>query len=184
MLRAQVARLQGNFENERAWLESVLGIAPDYAGLIANDLINCYRRLGRSEQGLGLLAQHYQQHPTLDVFNVVFRELRLQQGYKPAWSFARQALRVRPSLLGLDRLIEAELASREQGGAAANTALLTNVTDSADLVLLRSLIHKHTQRLDRYACRVCGFEARHYYWQCPGCNSWETYQPRRLEEIK
>jgi len=53
----------------------------------------------------------------------------------------------------------------------------------ADLGLLRSLIHKHTQRLDRYACGVCGFEARHFYWQCPGCNSWETYQPRRIEEL-
>jgi lipopolysaccharide biosynthesis regulator YciM len=184
MLRAQVARLQGSFETERAWLESVLSIAPDYAGLVANELVNCYRRLDRADQGLNLLLSHYQQHPTLDVFNVVFRELRLQQGYQPAWGFARQALRVRPSLLGLDRLIEAELASREQGGQAGSPALLTDTTDSADLVLLRSLIHKHTQRLDRYACRVCGFEARHFYWQCPGCNSWETYQPRRLEEIK
>ncbi|MDN5844472.1 MAG: lipopolysaccharide assembly protein LapB, partial [Alcaligenaceae bacterium] len=54
----------------------------------------------------------------------------------------------------------------------------------ADLGLLRSMIHKHTQRLDRYACNQCGFEARHFYWQCPGCNAWETYSPLRLEELK
>src|SRR5690606_3782707 len=95
----------------------------------------------------------------------------------PAWAFAREALRAHPSLLGLDRLLEAELACND-------TPNEPNITPGADLSLLRSLIHKHTQRLDRYACRVCGFEARHFYWQCPGCNSWETYQPRRLEEAK
>jgi lipopolysaccharide biosynthesis regulator YciM len=188
IIRARMARIQGNYQNERAYLESVLGMAPDHAGLVADDLIECYRRQGSSGQGLLLLLDHYQQHPSLDLFNVVFRELRAQQGYQPAWAFARQALRVRPSLLGLDRLIEAELASREAADqsapAAGAAALLGDATDTSDLSLLRSLIHKHTQRLDRYACRVCGFEARHFYWQCPGCNSWETYEPRRLEELK
>src|SRR5690606_10573695 len=124
------------------------------------------------------------------------RELRAQHGYRPAWAFAREALRAHPSLLGLDRLLEAELASGEAAAATGveqrQTAVSAGVRPAdvaadiaagADLSLLRSLIHKHTQRLDRYACRVCGFEARHFYWQCPGCNSWETYEPRRLEEI-
>src|SRR5690606_16057510 len=115
MLRAQLARHMGNTERERAYLASVLDSTPDYAGLVANELIDCYRRMGRAEQGLDLLVAHYQHYPLLDVFNVIFRELRQQQGYQPAWAFARQALRVRPSLLGLDRLIEAELASREPG---------------------------------------------------------------------
>jgi lipopolysaccharide biosynthesis regulator YciM len=133
--------------------------------------------VGRQVEGLGVLKNHYMRYPSLDMFNVVFRELRAQQGYTPAWAFAREALRAHPSLLGLDRLLEAELACNDIPNEP-------NITSGADLSLLRSLIHKHTQRLDRYACRVCGFEARHFYWQCPGCNSWETYQPRRLEEIK
>jgi lipopolysaccharide biosynthesis regulator YciM len=107
----------------------------------------------------------------------VFRELRVQQGSAPAWAFARGALRNHPSLLGLDRLLEAELANPE--GASEHGPV-----PGADLTLLRSLIHKHTQRLDRYACRNCGFQARRFYWQCPGCNAWETYAPRRLEELE
>lgn len=177
MLRALLAKLEGNSERERAYLESVLTQTPEYAGLVASDLLESYRSAGRQVEGLGVLKNHYMRHPSLDMFNVVFRELRAQQGYAPAWAFAREALRAHPSLLGLDRLLEAELACND-------TPNEPNITSGADLSLLRSLIHKHTQRLDRYACRVCGFEARHFYWQCPGCNSWETYQPRRLEEIK
>jgi lipopolysaccharide biosynthesis regulator YciM len=116
--------------------------------------------------------------PTLDLFNVIFRALRAAEGAAPAWAFARQALRAHPSLLGLDRLLEVELA---QGAEAIPDEPLV---PGADLGLLRSMIHKHTQRLDRYACGHCGFEARRYYWQCPGCNAWETYRPRRLEEIR
>ena len=178
MLRAAVARLSGQPTQERHFLEQVLAQAPDYAGLVASDLIANYQQAGQGEQGLALLKAHYLSHPTLDLFNVVFRELRVQEGYARAWAFAREALRSHPSLLGLDRLLEAELAIGEEP-RQGNT-----IVPDADLGLLRSLIHKHTQRLDRYACNACGFEARHFYWQCPGCNAWETYPPRRLEEVK
>jgi len=177
MLRAAMARLTQNPERERAYLESVLSTAPDYAGLVADDLLKCYRNLGRAVDGLAVLQAHYRRHPSLDVFNTVFRELRAQKGASEAWAFARDVLRSHPSLLGLDRLLEVELAADDRPEE-------TGAISYGDMGLLRSLIHKHTQRLDRYACRVCGFEARHYYWQCPGCNSWETYAPRRLEEIK
>lgn len=177
MLRASLARLNQNPERERVYLESVLSTAPEYAGLVAATLLDLYRAAGRQAEGLALLRDHYSRYPELDLFNVVFRELRNQAGYTPAWTFAREALRAHPSLLGLDRLLEAELAS---GDAAAPPG----APQGTDLSLLRSLIHKHTQRLDRYACRVCGFQARHFYWQCPGCNSWETYEPRRLEELR
>lgn len=201
ILRASLAKLGNNPERERTYLTSVLTIAPEYASLVASDILESYRSVGREVQGLDLLRDHYMRHPSLDTFNVVFRELRLQQGHGPAWTFAREALRANPSLLGLDRLLEAELASADSADALAASvraaaaqvapegapAVLTpaaEIVAGADLSLLRSLIHKHTQRLDRYSCRICGFEARHFYWQCPGCNSWETYEPRRLEEMK
>lgn len=199
MLRARLAAMQGNAEGERGYLTSILDIAPAYASLVAADVLEAHRKLGQAAEGLQLLREHYTRHPSLDVFNVVFREIRTQGGHRPAWAFAREALRSQPSLLGLDRLLQVELACGEarpleyatlhaaEGEVAdsqpAPSAVL-EIAAGADFSLLRSIIHRHTQRLDRYACKVCGFEARNFYWQCPGCNSWETYQPRRLEEIR
>ena len=37
--------------------------------------------------------------------------------------------------------------------------------------------------LQRYRCAACGFEAQHYFWQCPGCLGWDTYPPQRLEDL-
>ena len=126
-----------------------------------------------------MLRDHYQRFPSLDLFNVVFRALRDRQGTEHAWTYARHALQTHPSLLGLDRLLEVELAKSSTG-----SGVLGGEIDGPDLALLRRLINRHTQRLDRYACRTCGFQARRYYWQCPGCNAWETYKPRRLEELE
>ncbi|MFA5663247.1 lipopolysaccharide assembly protein LapB [Castellaniella sp.] len=177
MLRAEWAVAQGDLEGQRASLSAVLDRAPEFAGLIAQPLLECFTALGRAQEGLELLLLQYRAQPTLDLFNVVFRALRTQQGPARAWVFAREVLRAHPSLLGLDRLLEVELA---QGESATSDGLVPG----ADLGLLRSLIHKHSQRLDRYACSQCGFEARRFYWQCPGCNVWETYRPRRLEELQ
>ncbi|MCD0505876.1 lipopolysaccharide assembly protein LapB [Bordetella petrii] len=178
MLRARLAMLEQDPKRERMYLESILADAPEFAGLVAEQLLANYRAAGQAAEGLDLLQKQYARHASLDLFNVVFRELRVQQGAAPAWAFARGALRHHPSLLGLDRLLEAELGG-DKGGHHDQGPVR-----GADLSLLRSLIHKHTQRLDRYACRSCGFQARRFYWQCPGCNSWETYAPRRLEELE
>ena len=51
--------------------------------------------------------------------------------------------------------------------------------------------HPHIQRaldqaarpLKRYRCAACGFEAQSHYWQCPGCHNWDSYPPRRIEEL-
>lgn len=177
MLRARLASLAGEPDKQRIHLLEILETAPEYAGLVAGELLACHDSLGRAEEGLQRLRDQYVQAPTLDLFNTIFRALRSRQGAGPAWEFAHEALRAHPSLLGLDRLLEVELA---QGG---KSQVADTLVPGGDLQLLRSMVHKHSRRLDRYACSQCGFEARLYYWQCPGCNIWETYRPLRLEEL-
>ena len=176
MLRAKLAQLQQNYPLEQFYLQEVLRVAPAYAGLIAADLMRCYEQQEQAAQGLHVLQAHYERYPSVDVFAQVFKALRTQLGADEAWTFARQALEQSPSLLGLDRSLNFEL--QHPDNPAAEHVL------GGDLVLLRALVHKHTQRLDRYACQQCGFEAKHYYWQCPGCTQWESYAPKRLEEMQ
>jgi lipopolysaccharide biosynthesis regulator YciM len=198
MLGAMLCVARGDLAGQRNCLRTVLEEAPEFAGLVGQALMDNYAAAGLSAEGLNLLRGHHAQYPSLDLFNVVFREIRRQQGVDAAWSFARESLQRHPSLLGLDRLLEAELTPAKGDAGAATTSTMTTpesisgssavpqpgVFSGQDLGLLRRLIHRHTQRLDRYECRQCGFQARRFYWQCPGCNAWETYQPRRLEELQ
>ena len=45
------------------------------------------------------------------------------------------------------------------------------------------LIRAQVRKLARYRCSRCGFRAREFHWQCPGCTSWDSYPPRRIEEL-
>jgi lipopolysaccharide biosynthesis regulator YciM len=36
--------------------------------------------------------------------------------------------------------------------------------------------------LMRYHCTVCGFESQQYFWQCPACQTWDSFPAKRLGE--
>jgi lipopolysaccharide biosynthesis regulator YciM len=48
---------------------------------------------------------------------------------------------------------------------------------------LRNAVDRAAKPLQRYRCAACGFEAQHYFWQCPGCLGWDSYPPQRIEEL-
>ncbi|HEY1229493.1 MAG TPA: lipopolysaccharide assembly protein LapB, partial [Ramlibacter sp.] len=44
-------------------------------------------------------------------------------------------------------------------------------------------LEQATRPLLRYRCAACGFESRLHFWQCPGCQAWDSDPPRRVEEL-
>lgn len=48
---------------------------------------------------------------------------------------------------------------------------------------VRAALEQASSPLRRYRCAACGFEARQHFWQCPGCQSWDSYPARRVEEL-
>ena len=55
-------------------------------------------------------------------------------------------------------------------------------TDEARTAL-REAVARAARPMQRYRCAACGFEAQHYFWQCPGCLSWDSYPPQRLDAL-
>jgi lipopolysaccharide biosynthesis regulator YciM len=144
---------------------------PAYLALAAQRLIDAHRAAGRGEEGLRLLAGYLERYPSLDLLDTVFRQTLEEKGHEEAYKLVRDELRRNPTLLGLDRLLEAQIIAAAQPERRR------------DLELIRNLVHGHTLRLARYRCESCGFKARQFHWRCPGCGGWETYPPRRTEEF-
>ncbi|MDP1902171.1 MAG: lipopolysaccharide assembly protein LapB [Rubrivivax sp.] len=48
---------------------------------------------------------------------------------------------------------------------------------------LGEAVARSARPLQRYRCAACGFEAQHYFWQCPGCLSWDSYPPQRIDAL-
>jgi lipopolysaccharide biosynthesis regulator YciM len=144
---------------------------PAYIALAAQRLLEAHREAGRAEDGLRLLAGYLERYPSLDLLDTVFQQTLDLKGPEAAYALVREELRRNPTLLGLDRLLEAQI-------IAAGTP-----EKRRDLELVRNLVHGHTRRLARYRCENCGFKARQFHWRCPACGGWETYPPRRSEEF-
>jgi lipopolysaccharide biosynthesis regulator YciM len=142
---------------------------PAYLALVAERIYGAYKDRGQAEEGLNLLRGYLEKYPSLDALNVVFQGTFERQGPEPAYRLVRDELRRTPTLLGLDKLLEAQL-------------LDAPIERRRDLELIKGLVNQHTQNLAMYKCDTCGFRARQYYWHCPACASWETYSPRRTEE--
>jgi len=53
--------------------------------------------------------------------------------------------------------------------------------DAGDAKALNDAVGRAARPLQRYRCAACGFDAQHYFWQCPGCMAWDSYPPQRLE---
>ena len=47
---------------------------------------------------------------------------------------------------------------------------------------VREAVARAARPMQRYRCAACGFEAQRYFWQCPGCLSWDSFPPRHLDE--
>lgn len=161
---------EGRPEDAIAAWKRVENQDPMYLSLVAERLMGAYEQAGRVEQGQTLLRAWLAQHPSLDLLEEVFRWEIAHNGPRSAYELVREQLRRHPTLLGLEKLLEAALhnAPPEQ---------------LADVELVKQLIHSHTRRVARYRCSACGFKARHFQWRCAACGGWETYPPRRTEEF-
>jgi lipopolysaccharide biosynthesis regulator YciM len=140
-----------------------------YLALVAERIMSAHEKLQRAEQGLELLKAMLTRHASLDLLDTVFEAALKQQGPKAAYDLVREELRRNPTLLGLDKLLQAAI-------------MTAPVELRTDVELVRQLVHGHTRRVARYRCDSCGFKARQFYWRCPACGGWETTPPKRTEE--
>jgi lipopolysaccharide biosynthesis regulator YciM len=130
----------------------------------------------RSGEALALLQRRYVASPSIDVLEAI-----VALGGTPALPDDAQAdtalaieprdgyithLTHHPSLVAASRWLSGERFDHEQFHPQVQRAL-----DQA------------TRPLMRYRCAACGFEAHQYFWHCPGCQAWDSYPPRRVEEL-
>jgi len=142
---------------------------PQYLPLVAERLLTAYQQSGRGEEGIALLQKYLSKHHSLDLVNVLFDAILKRDGAEAAYEMVRDELKRNPTLLGLDKLLEARLLDQ-------------TLQRRGDVEIVKNLVYQRTRALAMYRCTNCGFKARQFYWHCPACHGWETYAPRRSEE--
>ncbi|MEK9721274.1 MAG: lipopolysaccharide assembly protein LapB, partial [Quisquiliibacterium sp.] len=164
------ARQQDPARAIKLWSEVCLK-HPAFLGLISREWLAAHQACGKSDAGIDALIEAYSRSPSVDMLVAIAEAMHSLRGESAAIAWIGQQLVQHPSLIGLEAL----LALRAQ-----NDDLQGTDTDQ----VTQRVIGQHTKRLARYVCNRCGFKARTHYWQCPGCSRWDTYAPRRMEELE
>jgi len=169
MLLGEIEATSGAHEAAIALWKRVEAQSGAHLTLITDRLMDCYRTLGREEEGLAWLRAALARHRTFELFNAVFAGTLKIQGAEAAYQLAQEELRRSPSLRGLDRYLEAEL-------------LDAPMERRQDLQIIKGLVYNYSQRQSMYQCEKCGFKARSFFWHCPACGSWDSFPPQKREE--
>jgi lipopolysaccharide biosynthesis regulator YciM len=165
MLGQRLARAGRHAQALEVW-EELMARQPQSFALIAMDYARCAQAMGQQEAVLVKLQRLYDQAPSVDV-------LQALNTLQPDADARRKALlshiTAQPSLTAAQGLIRERLATH------------VPMTEP-EIELVQQAMLTAAKPLQRYRCAACGFESQHYFWQCPGCQGWDTYPPRRLEE--
>jgi lipopolysaccharide assembly protein B len=164
---AQLQARSGNLAPAFGTLASAMEAAPAAIGLIAPYLVQYAQQPADISEAKRLLHAAYAQHHSLDVLDAI---VALETNGAGAESEAREwyarHLEKEPSLVAAAKWIAGEKLEHEAFHPQVQRAL-----DHA------------VKPLTRYRCAACGFEAKQHFWQCPGCQAWDSYPARRVEEL-
>ncbi|MGZ8993604.1 MAG: lipopolysaccharide assembly protein LapB, partial [Burkholderiaceae bacterium] len=172
ILAGDIAAKRGEPEQALGQWRAVEDASAEHVPLIAARVADAMAAQGREGDALNWLERALLDAPSIDLLDIVAHRAMAWRGAAAAENLISQETQRHPSLLGFERLLEARMAINQSNG-----------TDDGELRLLSSLLSNHTQKLARYRCSKCGFRAREFHWNCPGCSSWDSYPPRRLEEL-
>ena len=141
---------------------------PEYLGLIAPKLLNSYRALNQTADGLALLQTYLQNYKLASLINVLYEATLAEKGPESAAVLARTELIKMPSLSVLDQLLQARtIALKQHSNSAENTTF-------NDIQLMQQTVRHAIGNKTAYHCVQCGFKAKYHHWQCPACNAWEA----------
>ncbi len=168
--RIEMARLQRLMGQPAAVLTTLKALGernPAALPLAAPLMVEAAVATGRVPEVQALLEAHYTHTPSLDVLESL---VAIESANEATRDTARQRY-----VQHLDK--EASL-------VAATKWLATEQLEHEEFhPQIQRALEQAVKPLTRYRCAACGFEARQHFWQCPGCQTWDSYPARRVEEL-
>jgi len=167
VLAGQRARAAGHHAQALDAWRQLMVMHPQAFALVARDFADSARQTGDLDGALNELRGLYEKLPSLDLLSAI-NQLDADAGAQR--SRVSDHLKSHPSLSAARELLKLRTAER-------------GVSEDPDVRSIESAIAHAAKPLQRYRCAACGFEAQNYFWQCPGCLSWDSYPTQRLEDL-
>ncbi len=150
--RAAVKAYRRVFEQDR-----------DYVAEIIEPLRECCVELDDRDGYVAYLREVLREYQGTSVVLALAEEIRHDDGAAAASRFVVEQLKQRPSVRGLEWLIDVNMADAEGQGRE-------------NLLVLRQITGELLRKGAAYKCVRCGFAAKGMHWRCPSCKEWSSFR--------
>ncbi len=174
VLAGERAAARGDHGEALHLWNALMTVQPAAFNLVARRYAASARAADRVASALERLGALYEQSPTIDLLETI---ASLQADPAARQSLLVAHLREHPTMAAAQAVLAPHVV------AGTSEAVASSVLPAAETSAVREAVRRAAKPLHRYRCAACGFEAEHYFWQCPGCLGWDTYPPRRLEDL-
>jgi len=159
-LLAEIATLEGDAASAVDLYEEIAELDADYIPELLEEYREAAVAAGEMQRYRDKLGEWAARYKGISLLLKLADLIASEQGGEAAGQFLVEALANKPSVKGLDRLIELK--------AAGNL----DVESSDDI--LKAVTTRLLTRQPKYRCHHCGFSGQTHHWLCPSCRNWNT----------
>lgn len=159
LLAADIEYKAGHYLMAVKHLRKVKEQDPIFIPETINLLRKSFFALGKEEEYLRYLSVCLDEHPSATLLLTLTEHLKNTKGESYASEFLSKALKHRPSLRGLAKMVELSIES-------------STGQSKESLTILQLLIEQLMTNKPQYQCLHCGFSGKQLHWLCPSCKQW------------
>ncbi|HET8706291.1 MAG TPA: lipopolysaccharide assembly protein LapB [Pseudomonadales bacterium] len=162
-----LGKLEIATENYKEAIKALKKVRDQDANFISETLQmlkSAYEKLDSKAELIEYLLACLKQEPAISIVLMLSNLMRENRSDKEAAAVISEYLKRKPSIKGLNRLIDFHI-EHSSGAARENLTILRNFTEQL-------IVNKPV-----YRCESCGMEAKSIYWNCPRCKNWGSMKP-------
>jgi len=164
MLEGSIYKQLGDFKAAIKAYRRLESQDADYLPEIIKPLQECYIALGKADEMYQYLQKVIERNDSITIMLKMAEIIKQNQDDSASADFIAEHLKIKPSVRGMDKLIELNLEQSTQ-------------TVKDKLLVLKDVTTQLLKNKSKYSCNVCGFSGFTLHWQCPSCKNWGTIKP-------
>jgi lipopolysaccharide biosynthesis regulator YciM len=157
---ARIATNAGDYDAAVTLYEEIAELDQDYIPEILETYLEATVKAGDPSRGRAKLDEWAENYNGISLVLKRTDYLAGEQGGDVAGRYLVEMLTAKPSVRGLDRLIDLK----------ADGYLDAESSDD----ILKAVAARLMSRQPDYRCHHCGFGGHSHHWQCPSCRKWST----------
>ena len=157
---ARIGAEEGDLGRALDLYEEIAELDHDYIPELLDDYLQAAVDAGAGARARAKLDEWSNDYKGISLILKLTDTIGDEQGRDAAGRFLADTLNQKPSLRGLDRLIELKAGGHLDA-------------ESSDDIL-KAVAARLLSRQPAYRCSQCGFSGQTHHWQCPSCRKWST----------